>query len=146
MIEKLLTLLMSALVAMAAMSAPARAQTLADPCSSGTKINVAMSETAPAIIVPGMGTSRIYVCFLFLASAGAQNISLVEGSGTVCVTNQAVLIGGPGGTGPPTQASGSWALGSGAATITFTATPGDDVCLLQSLSGLVAGNMIYVRQ
>jgi len=145
MIEKLLTL-MSVLIMCAAMSASAQAQSLAEPCSSGVKQNAPISETASAVIIPGQPSTKTYLCFVFLGTAGAQNLSIVEGTGAVCATNQLVIIGGPGGTGPPSQASGNITLGSGAASVGFTTVVGNDVCLLQSASGLVAGNMIYVRQ
>jgi hypothetical protein len=146
MIKKLLTLHLLALIALVAMSASAQAQSLAEPCSSGVKQNVPFSETASTVIIPGQPRTKTYLCFVFLGTAGAQNISIVEGTGTVCATNQLIIMGGPGATGPASQANGTFTLGSGAASIGFTTVVGNDVCLLQSASGLVAGNMIYVRQ
>jgi len=141
MIEKLL-MLMSVLIMCAAMSASAQAQSLAEPCSSGVKQNAPISETASAVIIPGQPSTKTYLCFVFLGTAGAQNLSIVEGTGTACGTNQLIIMGGPGATGPASQANGTFTLGSGAASIGFTTIVGNDVCLLQSASGLVAGNLI----
>ena len=142
-----MTLIISLLIALAAMMTPegARAQP-ADPCSLGHKTNVAISESASAVIIPGQAGTRTFLCFVFLGTAGAQNISIVEGTGAVCATNQLIIMGGPGATGPPSQANGTITLGGGGATIGLSTVTGNDVCLLQSASGLVAGNMIYVRQ
>jgi len=140
-------LIVSLLIALAAMATPesTRAQP-ADACSLGQKSNVAISESASAVVIPGQAGRRTFLCFVFLGTAGAQNISIVEGTGTVCATNQLIIMGGPGATGPASQANGTFTLGNGGATIGFSTVIGNDVCLLQSAAGLVAGNMIYVRQ
>jgi hypothetical protein len=140
-------MLISLLIALAAMMTPegARAQP-ADPCSLGQKSNAAISESASAVIIPGQAGRRAFLCFVFLGTAGAQNLSIVEGTGTVCATNQLIIMGGPGATGPASQANGTFTLGNGGATIGFGTVIGNDICLLQSAAGLVAGNMIYVRQ
>jgi hypothetical protein len=146
MIKKMLTLYVLALIALMAMSASAQAQTLADPCSSGVKQNVAISETNSAMVIPGDQRTKTYLCFIFLGTSGAENLSIVEGTGAVCATNQLIIMGGPGQTGPARQANDTITLGSGTASIGFSTVAGNDICLLQSASGLVAGNMIYVRQ
>jgi len=104
----------------------------------------AVNQTASATLVTGTAGQRIYVCSLLLVSAGAQLVSLVEGTGTNCATGIAALIGG-------TSASLSLAADSGFSTIApfawlSTQTTGNNLCLLQSGAGNISGTVSYRKQ
>lgn len=82
-----------------------------------------------------------YICSVVLVSATGQNVSLVEGTGTVCATNIAGLIGG-------TTASVALAANGGFSAIAGvpwlkTQTTADHICLLQSGVGNVSGVITY---
>jgi hypothetical protein len=127
------------------MAVTAQAQTTTgDPCTIGRGTDIAFSNTASAVIIPGAPNQRVHICFLFIGTSGAQNISIVEGTGTACATGQKIMIGGPGATGPASQANGTWIMGNGGGTITQSTVGGNDVCLLQSAAGQVAGSAMYV--
>jgi hypothetical protein len=118
----------------------------ADPCSDPTLIkqNVAISQTASSRLVVG-GRSRVFVCSFFTFGADAESQSLVEGTGTTCGTATLAVVGGStAANGPNFAATQGYAQGNGAAWIAATAVSGNDLCLLQSGAGRVAGNLTYV--
>lgn len=107
-------------------------------------VQVAVNQTASATLITGTAGQRIYVCSILLVSAGAQLVSLVEGTGTNCATGVAALIGG-------TSASLSLAADSGFSTIApfgwlSTQTTGNNLCLLQSGTGNISGTVSYRKQ
>jgi hypothetical protein len=93
----------------------------------------AVSQTAGAIVIPGLAGKRTHVCKVFLVSATAQSVSITEGTGTTCGTGSAALAGSTTvANGVALAANGGWVEGN-SSVITYTEkTIGDDVCLLQS--------------
>lgn len=122
-----------------------------DPCSSTTKLGAPINLTASGQVITGTAAKKTYICSINLVSATAQNIALVEGTGTVCATN---IFGLAGGT---TSATG-WnfgansGLGIGAGSGTVISPSGDangtaaNLCLLLSGTGQTSGQISYVQQ
>jgi hypothetical protein len=131
-------------------AATAANQTL-DPCSSA-KTNVPISTASgTTALVSGVSAKQIYICSLSLITTTAVSVSLSEGSGATCGTsNQAGVIGvGTNGTaanGLPLAANGGLTLGNGLGTIARTASAADYLCLFQSGTAQIAGNLTYVQQ
>jgi len=131
-------------------AATAANQTL-DPCSSA-KTNVPISTASgTTALVTGVSAKKIYICSLALIAPSAVSVSLSEGSGTTCGTsNQAGVIGvatnGTAGNGMPLAANGGLTLGNGLGTVAATATAADYLCLFQSGTAQIAGNLTYVQQ
>lgn len=78
-----------------------------------------------------------YICSVILFSATAQSISVIEGTGTVCATNTAALIGG-------TSASLALAINGSFSAVAGmpwlkTQTTAHHLCVLQSSTGNVSG-------
>lgn len=105
------------------------------PCTSVVAIN----QTASADVYTS--TAKVHVCSLVLFTATAQAISVVEGTGSICATGKAALVGG-------TTASSTVGLqffaGQGIAPtagVPFmqSKTTGDHICILQSGTGVVSG-------
>jgi hypothetical protein len=114
---------------------------MADPCA-GDKKNIAISQAASAVLVTGK-REKIRVCSILIVGADAENISLVEGTGSTCGTGTGAVIGGTtAANGPNMPAGGGFQLGNGTGTVAAQNTQGNDLCLLQSGSGRVAGNMM----
>jgi len=86
-------------------------------------------------------TNKVRICGINLISATQQGISLSEGTGSVCATGTAFLIGGAGGT-MQVLANGGIAIGAGG-PILETQTAADHLCLIQSASGNVSGFISY---
>lgn len=89
-------------------------------------------------------SAKLHICSIILISATAQNISLTEGTGTVCATGAAAIIGG-------TTASVALAANGGFSAVSDrawlrTATTSDHLCLLQSGAGNVSGIITYADQ
>ena len=55
---------------------------------------IAINQTTGTQIVTGSAGNKIYICSVVLITAADQSISLVEGTGTVCATSIAAVMGG----------------------------------------------------
>jgi hypothetical protein len=127
-------------------------QSVADPCMFQAKTNVPISTASGTLaLVTGVSAKKIYVCSLVLVSSGAISVSLSEGSGTTCGTSaQAGVIGvatnGTAANGLPLAANGGLTLGNGGGTVAATATNANYLCLFQSGTTQMAGNLTYVQQ
>jgi hypothetical protein len=120
-----------------------------DPCVGQTKSYVSFNQTANTKIVSGTSSKKIYVCSIHLVTATAQNIAVVEGTGSTCGTGTAGVQGFGGSTaatGWNFQANGGISYGNGASSVGAEWTAADDFCLFQSSSGQVSGGMSYVVQ
>jgi hypothetical protein len=86
--------------------------------------------------------AKLNICSVVIVSATAQSVSLVEGTGSVCATGIAALIGG-------TTASMALPANGGFTSISGlpwlkTQTTADHLCLLQSGAGNVSGIITYL--
>lgn len=126
--------------------------TAGDPCMFQAKTNVPISTASGTVaLVAGVSAKKIYVCSLSLITSGAIAVSLSEGSGTTCGTSaQAGVIGvatnGTAANGLSLAANGGLTLGNGGGTIAQTATAANYLCLFQSGTTQMAGNLTYVQQ
>ena len=122
--------------------------TTPDPCSQGTRINKPISQTTSTNLITGTSAKKLYICAISLITADAENISFVEGTtGGTCGTSTAAVIGSTtAANGMNLAANGGFTTGNGLGTIANTATNNNDLCLFQSGSGRIAGNLMYVVQ
>lgn len=119
-----------------------------DPCQQQTRTTGVLNLTTSTRIVVGVAAKQTFVCYLqFALSAVADNIALVEGTGSTCGSGTAGMAGGAtAGTGWNLLANGSVTAGIGVAYAFRTATLADDVCLLVSSAAQVSGVVQYVQQ
>ncbi len=123
-----------------------------DPCTSATKSNNGFSSASGTFsIVTGVSGKKIYVCSIVGVTPTAVSYSLAEGSSSTCGTsNQAAVMGvatsGTAASGMAFSANGGLAIGNGAGTVASTATNGDYLCIFQSGTAQIAGNVTYVQQ
>lgn len=126
--------------------------TAGDPCMFQAKTNVAISTaTGTTALVTGVSAKKIYVCSLVLVAPSAVSVSLSEGSSSTCGTSaQAAVMGvatsGTAANGLPLAANGGLTLGNGGGTVAATATNANYLCLFQSGTAQIAGNLTYVQQ
>ena len=129
-----------------------------DPCFNNfaNTFNAQINLTASGVIITHTTGKVPYICSIDIVSSAAENIALVEGTGSVCATNIFGLAGGA------TAATGWNITGNGLAEgngqavrysgIGNTANPGDshasgaDVCLIVSGSAQVSGSARVVQQ
>ena len=105
-----------------------------------------ISITASTQIITGTSSKQTYVCSVNLIAGAADNIALVEGTGTTCGSSTAGMAGGPtAATGWNLAANGGLAFGNGQGVIARTATAADNVCLLVSGSGQVSGSIVWAQ-
>jgi hypothetical protein len=118
-----------------------------DPCQQGAGTSGNISLTAGGTLITGATGKLTYICSMNLITATAQNIALVEGTGTVCATNTLGMAGGTtAATGWNFAANGGFVNGGGGFWVFKTATPGDNVCLLLSSTGQTSGSYRQVQQ
>lgn len=117
-----------------------------DPCLRGAHTTQLVSLTASATLITGTAAKNVYICDINIVSASADNVALVEGTGTVCATGIAGMAGGTtAATGWNFAANGGLTLGNGAASILNTDTTADNVCILVSGATQVSGSFHYVK-
>jgi hypothetical protein len=115
------------------------------PCEREVPLYAQISQTAGAQVVTGTASERVYICSIAIVTATAQNIALVDGTGTVCATSPTGLLGGStAATGQNFAANGGWVLPQNPGAWAKTSTDADNVCLLQSSTGQVSGILTYV--
>src|SRR5581483_130683 len=122
---------------------------VADPCQANAKSYVSINQTANTQLVAGTSSKKIYPCSIHLVTATAQNVALVEGTGTTCATGTAGVTGFGGATaatGWNLAANGGIAYGDGSAALGAEGTAADNLCLFQSGTGQVSGGLSYVVQ
>lgn len=100
-----------------------------------------INVTAATELVTNAGGQRIHVCAFSVVLAGAESVSLVEGTGTLCGTGTTGLYGG-------TSASAAFAANGGVAMTSDRITlpmqvAGDNLCLLKSAANNVSGTLVY---
>lgn len=119
-----------------------------EPCLTGTKAKVAISQATSTQIITGAASKKTYVCSIAINGADAENISIVEGTGTLCATGIAAVLGGTtAAAGMNLAANGGITLGNGRGTVMMADNAAaDNVCILQSGTGRVAGVLTYVQQ
>jgi len=89
-------------------------------------------------------TNKLHICAVLVVSATAQSLSLVEGTGSVCATGVAAVMGATtAANGMALAANGGWTMTADRAWLK-TATTADHLCLLQSGAGNVSGVITYV--
>ena len=126
-------------------------QSVGDPCMFQAKISTTISAaTATFSVVSGTTATKIYVCSLSLIVPSAVAVSFVEGSTATCSASPGAVIGvsanGTAANGLSFAANGGMTYGNGGGTIAETATSGNTLCILQSTTAQLAGNLTYVRQ
>ncbi len=121
-----------------------------DPCTQLTKSGAPFSLTASGQVITGTSSKKTYICSIDLISATAQNIALVEGTGSTCATNIFGLAGGTtAATGWNLAANGGLTKGSGNGTVYIGSGDANvlaaNVCLLLSSTGQTSGHITYVQ-
>ena len=120
---------------------------VADPCQVNARSSVNISLTASGQLITGTASKQTYICSADLITATAQNIALVEGTGTTCATGIAGMAGGTtAATGWNLAANDGLVKGVGSNWVFKTATAADNVCLLLSGTGQTSGSVQYVQQ
>jgi hypothetical protein len=116
-----------------------------DPCQTKVKLTAMIDQTSGEQVITGTASTRTFICSIQLMSATSQSVAVVSGTGSVCATSVGPLLGGTtAATGWGFAAGGHIEIGNGSAWVAKTDTDADNVCVLQSSSGQVSGNITYV--
>jgi hypothetical protein len=108
--------------------------------------STAVSITANTRIITGTSSKQTYICAINLIVSTADNVALVEGTGSTCGTSTAGMAGGStAATGWNFAANSGLTLGSGTGAVVRTATAADDVCLLVSSGAQVSGSVMWAQ-
>jgi hypothetical protein len=120
-----------------------------DPCTQVTKTNIAIATaTGTTQLVAPSGILQVYVCSFSVIAAATATVNLVGGTGATCATGTPVAALGSttAANGMSLAANGGLTFGNGGATVTRTTTGGHGLCLIQSGTTALAGNITYVQQ
>lgn len=99
--------------------------------------------SASGIIAHAAGSNRIFICSIVIVTSAAQSASLVEGTGSLCGTNTAPVIGSTTSTEGLAMAANGGFTSIAPFPWIATATAGNNVCLLLSGGGRASGSMTY---
>lgn len=114
-----------------------------DPCSTPNKLNVAISQTATSRLVTGQAGYRIFICSARVVAGAAEILNFTEGTGTTCGTGETAVAGSTtAANGESYAANGGFSAGGGLGAVMITVKAGNDLCLKQSGSNRLAGNVI----
>lgn len=119
-----------------------------DPCNSKIKLNAPFSTTSggPVSLIALSGSTVIYVCSISAITDTAIKLSFIDGTGGSCAAAQHAIWGSTtAASGMSLAANGGFTQGSGNGSVGVT-TAASALCLLQSGTSLVAGNVTYVQQ
>jgi hypothetical protein len=101
------------------------------------------------VFILPIAAKRVFVCSMVLMVSAPTTLSIAEGQGATCSgPNQAGMIGvgtnsaASGGMSFP--ANGGLTLGNGTGSVTQTANINTNVCLYNTGSATIAGNVTYV--
>ena len=124
-------------------------QTAADACMFVNKTNVAIATSSGTVqLVAPSGSTQVYVCSFSLIAAAAAVVNLVGGTGASCTTGTPVAALGSttAASGLSLAANGGLTFGNGGNTVARTTTAGHGLCLIQSGTTALAGNITYVQK
>ncbi len=105
---------------------------------------VAVNQTGSTDILTSV--NKLHVCTVILIAAGQEQVSVVEGTGSVCGSNTVALLGATtadGTHGIPFAANGGFSAAAERAWM-VTQTAGDHLCILKSGANLLSGAIWYV--
>ncbi len=110
------------------------------PISCDTPVAISSASSVQIYTAPNVNMFG-YICSLGLGSIGGSNFSIVEGTGSTCGTGTLAMFGGTtAATGIGLAANGIFDEGSGTGFILRTKVAGDNICILMSGTGPLAGN------
>lgn len=124
-------------------------QSVGDPCTFQVKSQFSIATSAGNLqLVAGVSAKKVYICSVHVIAATAAILNIIEGTGAACTTaNEAAVFGSTtAGSGESYAANGGMTYGSGIGTVGFTGTAANGLCLLQSGTAALAGNITYVQQ
>jgi len=119
-----------------------------DPCNSKIKLNAPFSTSSggPVSLIALSGSTVIYVCSISAITDTAIKLSFIDGTGGSCAAAQHAIWGSTtAASGMSLAANGGFTQGSGNGSVGVT-TAASALCLLQSGTSLIAGNVVYVQQ
>lgn len=105
-------------------------------------INIATATTT--LLITGISGRQVRIGAIHFIAAGADNVALIEGTGSTCGTGTAGMAGGTtSGSGYNLVANQGYTFGSGLGTVIQTVTAGDSVCAVTSAAVQLSGGIEY---
>lgn len=121
----------------------------ADPCERAQQASTPISITTATTtrIVAPSASNKTYICYLFLTSAAADNVGIVEGTGGTCGSGTAGVVGGSTAANGPNFAANSGVALSAGGKVAAAVTAGTnvDLCLITSAATPLAGVIKWVQ-
>jgi len=121
----------------------------ADPClvNAPSVYVVNFLTNTTTTMIAGVSAKQTYLCGVFLIAGAADNLNIVEGTGSNCSSISAGLIGGTtAATGAQLAANSGFVVFGGGYWVAKTATAADNVCFMSASVIQVSGVIKYVQQ
>lgn len=117
-----------------------------DPCSALPKTTDPISITTDTVIISALASKKNYICALVIVAGAAEITAITEGTGSVCGTSEAALLGSTtDANGTSFAANGGLVIGDGLGAVINGKTTNVDTCLNVSGSNRVSGLVTYVQ-
>jgi hypothetical protein len=114
-----------------------------NPCDEKEWIPLAISVAADTQLITGSAGVKNHICALTLVAAAAEVVNIVEGTGAVCATGKAAVLGSTtDANGMSLAANGGFALPSRVPGITANV----NTCITLGGTSRVSGYLAYVQQ
>lgn len=118
-----------------------------DPCESETKVTDPISIITDTVIITAVAAKKNYICSLVIVAAAAEIVSITEGTGALCATSEAALMGSTtDANGVSLAANSGPVIVGGVATSIAGKTANVDTCLNVSGTNRVSGFVTWVQR
>lgn len=120
---------------------------LADPCETEEQVTDTFSITTDTVIITATAAKKNYICSMLVIAGAAEIVSITEGTGTVCGTSEAALLGSTtDANGGSLAANGGFPWGTGAKAVVRGKTANVDTCANVSGSNRVVVTINWVKR
>lgn len=117
-----------------------------DPCTALPKTTTPFSITTDTVVISAVSAKKNYICALAIVVSAAEIVSITEGTGSVCGTSEAALMGSTtDANGMSFAANGGLTLGAGSAAVVKGLTTNVDTCLNVSGANRISGMITWVQ-
>jgi hypothetical protein len=122
---------------------------VADPCETAawTQVNVNLAAAGASQVIAASSGKKLYICSGTLLAGAADNVAVVEGTGTNCATGQTAVFGGTSTAAGLNLGANQGAVWNGTGHHHFqTNVASDALCLNPSATAQLTGYLNYVAQ
>jgi hypothetical protein len=119
---------------------------LVDPCESVAQTTTPISLTTDTVIIAAVSAKKNYICSISIVAAAAEIVSITEGTGVVCGTGEAAIVGSTTDANGMSLAANGGLVKASTKAVYVGKTANVDTCLNVSGSNRIAGEVTWVQR